>query len=152
MLLSREIAHFWPIRLRINSLLDNKTLCSYRNMSNNMSGVMALQRHVLNLLYSVLKFFKKSSATLKVLITVLKYLFKLIVKPICKFPYSAVATSSFLVGVRLGGTKRIKNVVSLKYFMVSKFSGYRKNTSYTRSQTFHKVCVQRKGVYIDKDT
>ena len=36
--------------------------------------------------------------------------------------------------------------------MVSKFSGYRKNTSYTRSQTFHEVCVQGKGVYIDRST
>ena len=41
-----------------------------------------------------------------------------------------------MVGVGLGkggeggGTKRIKNVVSLECFMVSKFSGYRKNTSY----------------------
>ena len=36
--------------------------------------------------------------------------------------------------------------------MVSKFSGSRKNTSYTRSQTFHEVCVQGKGVYIDRST
>ena len=36
--------------------------------------------------------------------------------------------------------------------MVPKFSGYRKNTSYTRSQTFHEVCVQGKGVYIDRST
>ena len=36
--------------------------------------------------------------------------------------------------------------------MVSKFSSYRKNTSYRRSQTFHEVCIQGKGVYIDKDT
>ena len=62
-----------------------------------------------------------------------------------------------MVGVRLEGggvgvTKRIKNVVNLKYFMVSKFSGSRKNTSYTRSQTFHEVCVQGKGVYIDRST
>ena len=62
-----------------------------------------------------------------------------------------------MVGVRLEGggvgvTKRIKNVVNLKYFMVSKFSRSRKNTSYTRSQTFHEVCVQGKGVYIDRST
>ena len=41
MLLSCEIALFYPIRLRITSLLDNKTLCSYGNMSNNMSSVIA---------------------------------------------------------------------------------------------------------------
>ena len=34
--------------------------------------------------------------------------------------------------------------------MVSKFSEYRKNTSYTRSTTFHKVCVQGEGVYYDR--
>ena len=36
--------------------------------------------------------------------------------------------------------------------MVSKFSGSRKSTSYTRSQTFHEVCIQGKGVYIDRST
>ena len=45
-----------------------------------------------------------------------------------------------------------KNVVSLKYFMVSKFLGSRKNTSYTGSQTFHEVCIQGKGMYIDRST
>ena len=55
-----------------------------------------------------------------------------------RFLNGPVATSFFLV--------------SLEYFMVSKFSGYRKNTSYTRSQTFHEVCVQGKGVYIDRST
>ena len=34
--------------------------------------------------------------------------------------------------------------------MVSRFSGYRKNISYTRSKTFHKMCVQEKGVCIDR--
>ena len=63
-----------------------------------MSGVMVLQRHVF---FFEIK--KKNSATLKVLITVLKYLFKLIVKSISKFPYSAVATSFFLVEVGLWG-------------------------------------------------
>ena len=58
--------------------------------------------------------------------------------PIQRFLNGPVATSFFLV--------------SLEYFMVSKFSGYRKNTSYTRSQTFHEVCVQGKGVYIDRST
>ena len=53
---------------------------------SNMSGVMALQRHALNLFYSVSKFLK-NSATLKVLITVRKYLCKLIVKSIPKFPW-----------------------------------------------------------------
>ena len=59
-----------------------------------MSGVMVLQQHVLNLLYSVLKFKKESRATLKVLI-------------------------------KKNLKKEIKNVVSLKNFMVSKFSGSR---------------------------
>ena len=55
-----------------------------------------------------------------------------------RFLNGPVATSFFLV--------------SLEYFMVSKLSGYRKNTSYTRSETFHEVCVQGKGVHIDRNT
>ena len=102
-LLSREIALFWPIRPRITSLLSNKNLCSYRNMQNNVSGVMAMQQYVLNLLYSVLKFFKKSISTLKVLIIVLKNLFKFIVKSISKFPCSLVSYDFFSSGGRIGG-------------------------------------------------
>ena len=32
---------------------------------------------------------------------------------------------------------------------MSKSVGYRKNASCTRSEAFHKVCVQEKEVYID---
>ena len=73
-----------------------------------------------------------------------------------RFPNGPVATSFFLVRIKNEQNKkeqkRIKNVVSLEYFIVSRFSGYRKNTSYKRSQTFHEVCVQGKGVYIDRNT
>ena len=101
MLLSCEIALFRPIRLRITSLLDNKTLCSYRNMSNNMSSVMATA--CLEPALQVLNFFKISSATLKVLMTIQKYLFKLILKSISKFSHGVVATSFFLEG---GGAQK----------------------------------------------
>ena len=69
---------------KIPSLLDNKTLCSYRCMSNNIAGVTVLLRHASNLFYSVLNFNIK--ATPEVLIIYQKYLFKLIPKSISKFP------------------------------------------------------------------
>ena len=76
--------------------------------------------------------------------------------PIPRFPNGPVATSFFLVRIKNEQNKkeqkRIKNVVSLEYFIVSRFSGYRKNTSCKRSWTFHEVCVQGKGVYIDRNT
>ena len=53
---SRETGLLYPIQLRNPLLLDFKTLCSYTNMSNNMSGVMTLQYYALNLFYSVSKF------------------------------------------------------------------------------------------------
>ena len=76
MLLLCEMGPFCPIKLRIPSPLDNKTLCSYKNISNNMSGVQMI----------CLEPALHCSATLKVLITVRKYLFKLILKSNSKFP------------------------------------------------------------------
>ena len=55
-------------------------------MSNNMLGVTALKRHASNLFYNVPNFQPKYSATPKVLITVQKYLFKLVLKSIPKYP------------------------------------------------------------------
>ena len=44
-------------------------------MSNSVFGVTALQWHALDLFYGEAKFYQKSSATLKVLITIQKHLF-----------------------------------------------------------------------------
>ena len=56
MLLSGETGLFLPLPTQDGfSLLDNTTLCRYKNMSNNMPGVMALQWHALNLFYTVSK-------------------------------------------------------------------------------------------------
>ena len=56
MLLSCEIGLFLPHTTQDPlSLLGNTTLPTYRNMTNNMYGVMALQRHVLNLFFCVSK-------------------------------------------------------------------------------------------------
>ena len=76
---------FWANIIRITSLLDNKTLCSYRYMSNNMSDVTGFERHASNLFYDVSKSWQRSSVTSKVLITVQKNLLKLILKSIPKF-------------------------------------------------------------------
>ena len=56
MLLSGETGLFLPHPIQDDfSLLDNATLYRYKNMSNNMPGVMALQLHALNLFYTVSK-------------------------------------------------------------------------------------------------
>ena len=44
-----------------------------------------------------------------------------------------------------GSTRRTKHVVSLVYFMMSKFLGYRKNTSSKRSEAFYKLFVPWEG-------
>ena len=61
------------MQMRIPSLLET-----------NMSGVTALQRHAL-MFCIVSKFQRKNSATLKVLTTVRKYLFNLMLKSVSKF-------------------------------------------------------------------
>ena len=44
-----------------------------------------------------------------------------------------------------GSTRRTKHAVSLVYFMMSKFLGYRKNTSSKRSEAFYKLFVPWEG-------
>ena len=48
----------------------------------------------------------------------------------------------------IGGTSTKKIAVSFFYFMIDKFLAYWKNTSYTRSEAFHKVCLHRGWVNI----
>ena len=45
--------------------------------------------------------------------------------------------------------RKIKRTVSVVYFMMSRFLGYWKKYIITRSEAFHKVCVQEKRVYSD---
>ena len=55
-------------------------------MLNNRFGETAMQQRALKLCYSILKLQQKSSETSKVLITIQKRLFKLILKSISKLP------------------------------------------------------------------
>ena len=55
-------------------------------MSNNKLDLTSKERYVSNLFYGVPKFSHKNSVTYKVLISVQKYWFKLILRSIFKFP------------------------------------------------------------------
>ena len=62
---------------------------------------------------------------------------------------SAVATGFFWGA---GAQKDIKFDKLQIFYRVQIFKIQEKNTSYTRSETFHKVCIQGKGMYIDRST
>ena len=52
----------------------------------------------------------------------------------------------------LGGTQKIKNTVSLIYFMMSKLLCVGENSPCTGSETFRKVYVEGEGVYSESST